>query len=478
MKAEMKGHPISQTIHTIPQGHPWNPAGRIGSGPLYRAIADVIASDIANGQLRSGDRLPTHRALAALLGIDLTTVTRAYGEARVRGLVDTAVGRGTFVRERVVIPPAVRAVELDLSMNIPPRPLGVDLQAMLANTMAAVTRRADLLRLLSYQPAGGALADRAAGAAWLAPVLPNVTAERVLITGGAQAALAALLSALVRPGRVVLSGHYTYPGFRAAAAALGRGLRGVAMDADGIRPDALAATAAMGDVDALYLTPTLHNPTTATLPLERRQAIVDIARHYGISIIEDDAYGRLPENPLPPLAALGPDIVWHVATLAKVLTPGLRLAYVVAPDATRASQGRAALRAVAQMPPPLSVATASAWISDGTAESILRGVRAEAVARQQLAARLLPRALVSAKAEGHHLWLGLPPGWTEADFVAAARRAGAALVPGSAFAVGEAGGCHVRVALGAAPDHVSLSLALENIAELLADTTPQPLEIV
>lgn len=467
-----------QTIQTMSPAAGWNPHGRIGAGPLYRAIAEVIASDIANGQLRPGDRLPTHRALAAALGIDLTTVTRAYGEARARGLVDTAVGRGTFVRDRVVIPPAVRAVELDLSMNIPPRPQGLDLQAALARTMAAVTRRADLLRLLSYQPAGGALADRAAGAAWLAPVLPDLPAERVLITGGAQAALAALLSALVRPGRVVLSGCHTYPGFRAAAAALGLAVRGVAMDADGLCPDALAAACASGDVDALYLTPTLHNPTTATLPLDRRQAIVAIARRYGFCIIEDDAYGLLPVTPLPPLAALGSDLVWHVATLAKVLTPGLRLAYVVAPDVARAAQGRAALRAVAQMPPPLSVATASAWIADGTAAAILQGVRAEAMARQQLAAHLLPPALVSARAEGHHLWLTLPAGWTEADFVAAARRAGAALVPGSAFAVGEAAGQHVRVALGAAPDHTGLALALENIADLLADGPPLSPEIV
>jgi DNA-binding transcriptional MocR family regulator len=466
------------TIHTISTNDRWNPLGRIGSGPLYRAIADVIASDIANGQLRAGDRLPTHRALSAALGIDLTTVTRAYGEARARGLVDTAVGRGTFVRDRVVIPPAVRAVELDLSMNIPPRPLGMDLQGALSRTLAAVTRRPDLLRLLSYQPAGGALPDRLAGAAWLSPVLPDLPAERVLITGGAQAALASLLSALVRPGRVVLSGHYTYPGFRAAAAALRLTVRAVAMDADGLCPDAVVDACKAGDVDALYLTPTLHNPTTATLPLERRQAIVDIARHHRFCIIEDDAYGRLPASPLPPLAALGPDLVWHVATLAKVLTPGLRLAYVVVPDAARVAQGRAALRAIAQMPPPLSVATASAWISDGTAETILQRVRAEAMARQQLAARLLPPSLVSAKMEGHHLWLNLPTGWTEVDFVSAARRAGAALVSGSAFAVGDVGGYHVRVALGAAPDHTSLSLALENIAELLADGPAYSPEIV
>ncbi len=79
-------------------------------GPVYARILDALADDIANGRLHRGQQLPTHRALARTLGIDLTTVTRAYGEARRRGLTEARVGQGTFVAEsRVHAPRAAEA---------------------------------------------------------------------------------------------------------------------------------------------------------------------------------------------------------------------------------------------------------------------------------------------------------------------------------------------------------------------------------
>src|SRR5215467_4012859 len=77
----------------------WVPTISGDAGPVYRQISDAIEADIASGRLRRGQQLPTHRALAQALGIDLTTVTRAYGEARHRGLLDARVGQGTFVSE-------------------------------------------------------------------------------------------------------------------------------------------------------------------------------------------------------------------------------------------------------------------------------------------------------------------------------------------------------------------------------------------
>src|ERR1700761_5001069 len=97
----------------------WIPTISKQSGPLYRQISDAIESDIAQGRLRRGQQLPTHRALAQALGIDLTTVTRAYMEARRRGLTEARVGQGTFVAESMAQPArsAVDPVAFDLSMN-------------------------------------------------------------------------------------------------------------------------------------------------------------------------------------------------------------------------------------------------------------------------------------------------------------------------------------------------------------------------
>src|SRR5215813_7740201 len=97
----------------------WLPTLSEWQGPVFTRIVDALAADIAGGRLVRGERLPTHRALAAALDIDLTTVTRAYGEARRRGLLEARVGQGTFVSETTVRAPHDPAapVNIDLSMN-------------------------------------------------------------------------------------------------------------------------------------------------------------------------------------------------------------------------------------------------------------------------------------------------------------------------------------------------------------------------
>ncbi|HYC05660.1 MAG TPA: PLP-dependent aminotransferase family protein [Azospirillaceae bacterium] len=445
----------------------WRPDISGATGPLYLAIADALGADIAAGTLRPGDPLPTHRALAPLLGVDLTTVTRAYGEARRRGLIDAATGRGTFVK--AAGRPAAPALGIDLSMNMPPRPDW--LAERLAATMAALLRDGGA-GLLAYQPSGGLLPDREAGARWLAPLLPDLTAERVLVTGGAQAGLMALLTLLARPGDVVLAEALCYPGLRAAAAQLGLRLEGVAMDSDGVRPDALDEACRRWSPRAFYCVPTLHNPTGLTWSPARRAEIAAVARARALTIIEDDAYGLLPAGTPAPLAALAPDLTWYLATLAKTLTPALRVAYLVAPDAERRGRAEAALRAVTQMAPPLSVAAATRWIGDGTAADLLRSVREESRARQALARSILP--LGGDAGEGHHVWLGLPDGRNAADFAARLRRSNLAVVPDDAFAVAPPSIPALRLSLGAATDRAQLSAGLRLLADALAQA-PDPL---
>src|SRR5215470_1659022 len=107
----------------------WIPTLSEWHGPLFTRIVDALAADIASGRLVRGQRLPTHRALANALGIDLTTVTRAYGEARRRGLLEAQVGQGTFVSETTMRAASDLAapVSIDLSMNLPPQPVEANL---------------------------------------------------------------------------------------------------------------------------------------------------------------------------------------------------------------------------------------------------------------------------------------------------------------------------------------------------------------
>ena len=461
----------------------WIPDIAGASGPVYRALADAVGAAIAVGELRPGERLPTHRALAQALGLDLTTITRAYAEARRRGLLEATIGRGTFVRSHRPPAAASRAGEgdgpVDLGMNMPPQPAGLVLPELLQRGLATLLAQGDTAELLTYRTGAGSAAERAAGAAWLRPTLGTVDPSRILVCPGAQPALLAVLGAVAGPGDVLLADAFTYPGLRSAAAALGLRLVGVAADAEGLSPEALEAACRETGAKALYCIPTMQNPTTATMPPARRQAIAGLARRHRLRIVEDDAYGLLPSAPLPAIGSLVPDLTVHVATLSKVLTPALRIAYLVAPDAAGAARLAGALRTNVLMASPLLSGLATAWIGDGTAGEILAAVRRECAARQRIARDILPRGSFEAHPEGLHLWLRLPDRWDRLHFTAHLRRhGGLAVVPSDAFAAGAAAAPapagRVRVSLGAAPGREGLRAALRVVAGALVEERPAP----
>jgi DNA-binding transcriptional MocR family regulator len=206
----------------------------------------------------------------------------------------------------------------------------------------------------------------------------------------------------------------------------------------------------------------------------RREAVVAVARRHDLPVIEDAAYALYPHVALPALSALAPERVYHIATTAKALSPGLRLAYIVLPTGIAPAAVVTPLRATSLMASPLLVSLVTGWIRDGTANAILAGIRAEAVARQTLAARILPRELMDCHPEGIHIWLTLPARWPRQPFVNYVLTQGLALVPSDAFIAtpGNEVPNAVRVALGVAADHGRLAQALHALASALNTTPP------
>jgi DNA-binding transcriptional MocR family regulator len=460
----------------------WSPVLSAYPGPRYRAIADAIAADLARGSLRAGMRLPTHRELADALGVTVGTVTRGYAEAARRGLLTGEVGRGTFVRgsshDPVSMPggAADRAL-LDLSVNHPPM-LEDAHGAALASTLAALAREGRLEPLLGYPPEGGMAEHRAAGAAWVARSFVSASPEQVLVSSGSQHGMTAVLSALVRPGDLVVTEALTYPGMKALASLLHLRIQGLPLDAEGLRADAFEDACRSGSVRALYVVPTLHNPTLATMGEERRRDIARIARHHGVMIIEDDVHGVFPATRPAPIATHAPEITCHLTGLAKSVAPGLRIGYVVAPThlVTRLAAG---IRATTWMAAPLMAEIASRWILDGTAARLLELKRREAEARQEIAARVLASFRTEAHPHAYHVWLHLPDPWRSETFADEARRLGVAVTPAQAFLVGRGSAPHaVRVCLGPAPDHSSLEGGLRVLANLLTGPAEARLLVV
>src|SRR5579871_5323270 len=385
----------------------WLPTLSEWQGPAFLRIVDALTADITSGRLVRGQRLPTHRALATALDLDLTTVTRAYGEARRRGLLEARVGQGTFVSETTARAASdlPTPANIDLSMNLPPQPVEANLDQRIAQGLATIRTAAGFSALLSYSRPGGSIDEREAAAAWLE--LPTGEPGRIVIFPGSQAIIFNAFLALASPGDVVLTEALTFPGALAAARRLNIRLVGVAMDGEGVRPDALDDAIRKHAPKAIYLVPTQQNPTTATMGAGRRRAIADIIRRRDTVLIEDDVYGPL-EPQLAPLATLIPERTYYAASLAKCIAPALRVAYLLAPDSATEVKMRGGLQATMQMPPSLMVALVTHWLRSGVANEIIKAIRSEAAARQQLASRFLKGVTYAARPASHHLWVPLP----------------------------------------------------------------------
>jgi DNA-binding transcriptional MocR family regulator len=356
-------------------------------------------------------------------------------------------------------------------MNLPPQPVEANLDLRIAQGLAAVRSDAGFSAFLSYSRPGGSADEREAAARWLRARLPEASAERIVIFPGSQAIIFNALLALTSPGDAVLTEALTFPGVRAAASRLNIRLIGVAMDGEGVRPDALDEAIGRHRPRAVYLVPTQQNPTTATMGPARRKAVADIIRERDGILIEDDAYGQL-EPQMSPIANLIPERTYYVASLAKCIAPALRIAYLLAPDAAAESRMRGGLQATMQMPPLLMVALVTHWLRSGTANEIIRAIRNEAAARQQLAARFLKSITFAARPASHHLWLPLPNHLREVDLISHLMRNGLAVVGEEAFAVGDGAPRGLRVSLGAARNRAELSQALH----VLSNAVKAPLE--
>lgn len=454
---------------TIQKRIDWIPDVRDSGMPLYLAIADAIGKDVAEGRLAAGDRLPPQRHLAGRLDVDFTTVARAYVEAQSRGLVNSTVGRGTFIAEPAAnLALSHHASMVDFSMNMPPEPDDPDLIARMERGFAEIGR--DVVDLLRYQSFGGAPGAKRAASGWLERrgILPVL--DQLFITSGAHAALFSIFSILAKPGRPVLAEEITYPGIRSIAAQLGIKISGLKMDEQGIDPDALEKACKEMAPVALYLNPALQNPTTMTMPQARRQIIADIARRFRLPVIEDDAYSFILDHGPAPFAALIPDLTWYIAGLSKCLGAGLRCAYVMTPDVRSAWSFVASSRAATVMASPLTVALATRWIEDGTGEAMIRFIRKEAAARQSMAREVLGKYSFCSDPLSFNLWLSLPAPWTRSAFVGQMQSKAIGIVPSDAFVVEGPIPEAVRVCLGGPTKRHEIHSVLEFMAHILEES--------
>ncbi len=332
--------------------------------PLFVQIAHAISMDVRRGRLRPGDALPGSRTLARSLGVHRNTVLAAYQELTAEGWIETARARGSFVSRDLPDPkpralprisprsdvPARPAYELRhvpemyrASQGHPPTTLALaggipDVRLLPSVELARAYRRvikAQGSALLGYGDSRGHARLRT-GLAQMLSVTRGVAASRdtVLITRGSQMALYLVARALTAPGDLVAVEN---PGYQPAWEAFrlaGARLLPLSIDSGGANVKELAKLAARGPIRAIYLTPHHQYPTTVTLSAARRIELISFARTHRIAIIEDDYDHEFhyEGRPVLPMASVDDKgAVIYIGTLSKVLAPGLRIGYVVAP---------------------------------------------------------------------------------------------------------------------------------------------------
>ncbi|MFI6277422.1 PLP-dependent aminotransferase family protein [Streptomyces sp. NPDC050988] len=416
----------------------------------YRRIADRLAEEILTGRLKAGERLPPQRVFAKRRRIAGSTAGRVYGELVRRGLVVGEVGRGTFVRAapvpsgRALAEPAATAAVVNLELNYP----SLEGQSELLAGGLVPLLRADVLgEVTRAVPATGTAAAREAVAGLLAGSGWRPRPEQLLFAGNARQAIAGALASLVRPGGRVGVEELTYPLVKEIAARIGCVLVPLETDGEGLLPGAVAAAHRSAPLSALYVQPTLHNPTSATMGDARKRELAQVVRELGLPVVEDRIWSFLHEEGVP-FAAYAPERVHVVDGLSKRVAPGLTVGFLVVPEG-RVEAAAGALRSGGWTAGRFALEAGTRWIQDGVVDRLVADRRADAARRQRVVAELLDGFAIRADPSAYYAWWELPSPWRADTFTAAAAARGIAVTPGPVFAVGAQ----------AAPDAVRLGLA-------------------
>jgi DNA-binding transcriptional MocR family regulator len=465
--------------------------------PLYRQLAEQIREYIRSGALSPGTRLPTVRQIAAEHGITRLTVQTAFNELQALGLVESFVGRGSFVAEK---PPVALTSPLKLREGAQPPPQWFS-QTLFAD-MLRLADHPDLISMVSAIPEGNAIPllelqrqfkqvtgdisafmyGPAQGEPELREEIAHLLLDRgivtspdtVLITTGAQQGMDIVLRTLASPDEVLVVEEPTYPGIIELAAQRQQRVVGVPVDEEGLVLERLEEVCKTYHPRLVYTIPTFHNPTGVSLSAERRKQILQMARTYDFYLIEDDVYGFLAYREPAPLALKALDTeerVIYLLGFSKILAPGLRLGALVAGNGL--------------LPEILSTKRTS----DLTCSPILQRCLSGYLRKRHLTTHLQKLRhfyqerldSVCGAAEIHLsdcrwrkpegglcFWVNLPQGINERDFYLEAAERGVGIMPGRAFFPQLRHEAYMRLSFGSNPPQ-RLIQGISLLGELLED---------
>jgi len=314
----------------------------------------------------------------------------------------------------------------------------------------------------------------------------NVDVERVMITTGSQQALDLIAKVMIDPGSPVLVETPSYLGALQAFSLFEPEFVSVPTDERGLVPEALTPELTAG-ARFLYALPNFQNPTGRRLPLERRQALVKRAQELNLLLVEDDPYGELSYtgDQLPTLLSMNPDGVIYMGSFSKILAPGLRLGFVIAPPELHFKLCQAK-QASDLHTPSFTQRMAYESVRDGLLERHIPTIRAlygkQCQVMLDALTRHMPAGVTWNQPEGGmFIWVELPEGLDSMKILEEAVRRNVAYVPGAPFYAGNPRQNTLRLAfVTVSPERIEQGVTIlgelfrEAIANNTAQAAPQP----
>lgn len=456
--------------------------------PIYKQLHQQFRDWIESGRLPKGERLPSTRALADLLGLNRTTVAACYSLLESEGYIEGHVGRGSFVaagRERLSGGlDWERILAAVPSLPTGPSHGGSSFPALISFATARPSE--DLFPLAEVQAACREVlaSPRAASILQLGspggypPLREHLLAEArgqglarsgddLLITSGCQQALDLVQRVLVRPGDSVLVEDPVYPGVKNLFLRAGAKPIGLPVGPQGVEIEPLESAISRERPRLLLVTPNFQNPTGATLPIAARRAILARARQAGVIVVENDIYGELRYlgEPAPSLKQLddsGDTIL--LRSFSKVAFPGLRVGWILAPRPliTRLAE----FKQLSDLHTDhLSQAVLLRFAERGGLaahrERVLAAGAERLIAVVDACQRYLPAGARFTRPQGGmNLWVVLPPPLDAAELLPRAEQEGVTYTPGKYFEVThrQSGGLRLSFA-GLSPEKIERGVA-------------------
>ncbi len=454
---------MTQDLYCMADNIMWSPDLSREQGPLYLQLVNKMARDIETGVLEVGEKLPPQRQLAWHLDINLSTVTKAFQEATKRHLISGEVGRGTYVLAKSSEAALFNLKQdldesiIDLSTHVPvAMPDDQDLENTLNEMMQD---EQGLSQYLNYHSPASVLRQKITCSKWLTELGYPIGPESCVATTCAQNAMLVSLLSCCRADDTVLVNELTFPGMKAVAKQLSLKLHGIAMDGQGIIPQALASAIRSTNATVLVSDPILQNPSATSMGRQRQQEIIEIIKQHKLLFIEEYVIGALSGQ--APISTQIKSQSILITSFAKTVAPGIRYA-MIAGEHPVLHKILAESHATSWQFSPLMAEIACRWVESGLAKKRMNWQWNEIQQRHRIFKKIFPESQFDGNRDlCSHVWLPVQGSAEQAKDIC--HQLGVEVVPAGLFAVGRNYPQCIRVSLTAAKSRQQLKIGLQKI---------------